>query len=722
MICGGPFSLAAFEAGCALAPTWVQLVPTMLRAVLGVADPLLPSSLRFIRSVSAALPPEVKAEAEARLRVPVVEIYGMTEAAGVITSNPLDPLRQRPGSVGLAVGPEIAIRDPEGRALPAGSEGEVVIRGRQVSPGYIAATPQDAEAFAPDGFHTGDLGRFDDDGNLWLVGRRKDLINRGGEMIAPAEIEAALLAVPGVADAAVFGVPHATLGEEIAAAVVPAEPERAPGLVAVVQSSLRAALGHGRLPASLHVVNAIPRTAGGKLQRRILAERYAAAGLVPVAPSDADVPRTWPDAALARWVAEIWAPILGLNVMGGDDDFFTAGGGSLQAAQAAAVVQERFPDEIVYVSSVYQAPTPSLQAAFLEAHHPVVAARVLGRAVRPERMMVEPVTPALRARFAAALRDPLPGFTAPGRRNPQVVLIVGAPRSGSTLLRAMLAGHPGLFAPPELYLLSHRDLAARRAWYGPAHASQLEGLPRALMGATGMSAPEAVAEIAVLEAAAIGTPEAYRLLQAAIGARILVDKTPFYGVHRHVLAAALSTFDDVFFLHLSRHPYGMIRSFEEARLAQLWWPRLAGSDSGPCPFHPRQLAELVWERIHSTVAGFLAAGRAGSSLHVRYEDLVRDPEAACRAIAAAIGIAFHPGMLQPFGDPATRMTDGLHPGSRMIGDPKFHHHGSIARDAAGRWKHAYDEDFLSPETWSLAQELGHDEAIEEASTREVFEV
>lgn len=722
VICGGPFSIAAFEAGCALAPTWVQLVPTMLRAVLRVAGPVPPAGLRFVRSVSAALPPEVKAEAEARLRVPVVEIYGMTEAAGVITSNALDAVRQRPGSVGLAVGPDIAIRGPEGRALPVGREGEVVIRGPQVSPGYIAASAEDAGAFAPDGFHTGDLGRLDDDGNLWLVGRRKDLVNRGGEMIAPAEIEAALLAVPGVADAAVFGVSHATLGEEIAAAIVAAEAGHEALLGARVQSFLRPRLGHGRLPASIHVVDAIPRTAGGKLQRHVLAARYAAADAVPVVRPPGDGADTWPDTPLARWVAEIWAPILGLSVMGADDDFFAAGGGSLQAAQAAAVVQDRFPDEIVYVSSVYEAPTPGLQAAFLETHHPVVAARVLGRAIRAEHTKVEPVTPALRARFSAALRDPLPGFTAPERRNPRLVLIVGAPRSGSTLLRAMLAGHPGLFAPPELYLLSHGDLAARRAWYGPAHASQLEGLPRALMGARGTPAAEAVAEVAVLEAAAVGMPEAYGRVQAAIGDRILVDKTPFYGVHHHVLAAAPSIFEDVFVLHLSRHPYGMIRSFEEARLAQLWWPRLVGPDAGPCPFHPRQLAELIWERIHSTVAGFLAGRDPRSSLHVRYEDLVGDPQAACRTIAAAIGIAFHPGMLEPFGDPAVRMTDGLHPGSRMIGDPKFHGHGTIARDAAERWKHHYDEDFLSPETWALARALGHDDRVEGASTREVFEV
>lgn len=727
VICGGQFSLASFEAGCALAPSWLQLVPTMLRAVLQTANPV-PPGLRFIRSVSAALPVDLKTEAEARLGVPVVEIYGMTEAAGVIASSPLDRASQRAGSVGRAAGPHITIRDASGKALPPDHDGEVVIRGTQLSPGYIAAPPDDAAAFAADGFHTGDLGRVDDHGNLWLVGRRKDLINRGGEMIAPAEIEAALLGVPGLIDAAVFAVPHATLGEEIAAAVVAAATPAGADLAATVRAAVRPVLGPGRLPAYIHVIDALPRTAGGKLQRRLLAERYRhtdATSLVQPphgASSTSSASSGWPDAPLARWVAEIWAPILGLPVFGPDDDFFAAGGGSLHAAQAAAIVQARVPDEIVYVSSVYDAPTPRRQAAFIETHHPAVAGRVLGQAVRLDGGAIEPVTAELRDRFAAALGDPLPAFAAPAERNPRAILIVGAPRSGSTLLRAMLAGHPRLFAPPELYLLSHRDLKARRAWYGLSHASQLEGLPRAWMGATGVTAAEAITQIAALEADAFTMPDTYRLIQAAIGDRLLVDKTPFYGVHRHVLAAAASVFDDVFFLHLSRHPYGMIRSFEEAKLAQLWWPRLAGPDAGADPFHPRQLAELVWERIHATVADFLSTRDAATWLHVRYEDLVDDPGAACRAIAAAIGIDAHPDMLEPFRAPALRMTDGLYPESRMIGDPKFHGHRTIARDAAHRWKEHYHRDFLAPETWALASALGHVVRVEDASTREVFDV
>jgi len=724
VICGGTFSGMSFEAGCRLDPTWVQLVPAMLRSVL--ERPLArPPGLRFIRSVSAALPSSLKSEAEARLCIPIVEIYGMTETAGVITSNPLEPARQRPASVGRCVGLEVTIRDGSGQALPAGQEGEVFILGVQLSPGYIDADREDAAAFTPHGFRTGDIGRFDAEGDLWLVGRSKDLINRGGEMISPSEVEAALIGLPGVLDAAVCGLPHPTLGETVAAAIVFADQRRAQSdPTAEVQAALRPTLGHARLPSRVHAVQEIPRSVGGKIQRRVLASRFADLDdhVAAASPTRYAGRQEWPDALLPRWVAEIWAPILGLASMGADEDFFSAGGSSLKAAQAAAVIQDRFPGEIVYVSSVYEAPTPVLQAAFLEKNHPTVVARVLGQALQSQFAGVEPVNSSMRRRFLAAVVDPLPDPPAPAQRNPRAIFIVGAPRSGSTLLRAMLAGHPRLFAPPELYLLSHPDLASRHAWYAPHHTSQLEGLPRALMAAKGVPAAQAVEEITGLQARSMSVPETYRILQTAIGNRILVDKTPFYGVHRNVLEAAAGIFDDAFFIHLSRHPYGMIRSFEEARLAQLWWPRLAGPRAQACPFHPRQLAELIWAEIHGTVREFLSSRPATCQHHIRYEELVDAPEAVCRGLVGALDLEFHQAMLEPLGDPVSRMTDGLHPGARMIGDPKFHAHRSIEKGAADRWRFEYEQDFLSDETWTLAQGLGHTARIAGGCEWEIFDL
>lgn len=729
VICAGAFSPAAYARGLSLAPTWVQLVPAMIGAVLrereeGRVGPP-PATMRLLRSVSAALPPALKARAEASLGVTVVEIYGMTEAAGVIASNPLDPGLQKPGTVGPSVGPEMTIRAPSGVEQPRGEVGEVVLRGPQISPGYLAVAPGDAVAFAPDGFHTGDLGSLDADGHLRLVGRLKDLINRGGEKVAPAEIETALLTLPWIADAAAFGVPHPELGEEIEAAIVPVE-GAAPGgdPLGTTLAALRPVLGHGRVPARLHRVEAIPRTPGGKLRRAALRDGLLDAPAAPVAaPITAPASASSEAGPLARWIAGIWASALGRAAIGPDDDFFALGGTSLRAAQAVALIQDRFPDEIVYVSSVYEAPTPERQAAFLHRHHPRIAMGILGEYVRARSVGAAPVDVDMRAAFHAAIAPAQPvAADASARRNPPAVIILSPPRSGSTLLRAMLAGHSRLFAPPELYLLSHADLAARRAWYGAAHASQLEGLPRAFMGALGWSADEAETRVAAMEAEVEGTAQVYRRLQDAVPGRMLVDKTPYYGVHTEVLARSEAVFDRPLYIHLSRHPYGMIRSFEAASLAQLWWPRLTGPGGGPCPFHPRQFGELLWERIHATAATFLETMPAERWIHLRFEDLVAAPETACRRLCDALAIPFEPSMLDPLSDPARRMTDGLRPGSRMIGDPKFHAHRGIEGDAAGAWRRHYERDFLSDETWALAATLGYRERIADRSERVVFEI
>ena len=179
--------------------------------------------LRFIRSSSAALAPAVMRKLEQTFNAPVIESYGMTEAAHQMASNPLPPAVRKPGTVGLAAGPEIAIMDPNRELLPAGAAGEVVIRGLNVTSGYENNAEANAAAFANGWFRTGDQGVLDEDGYLTITGRLKEIINRGGEKVSPKEVDDALLDHPNVVGAAAFPIPHPTLGEEIGAVVV-AEP------------------------------------------------------------------------------------------------------------------------------------------------------------------------------------------------------------------------------------------------------------------------------------------------------------------------------------------------------------------------------------------------------------------------------------------------------------------------------------------------------------------
>jgi acyl-CoA synthetase (AMP-forming)/AMP-acid ligase II len=274
--CSPGFNAFRFFAWFAAArPTWYTAVPTMHQAILTLAGRnraiIKAGRLRLIRSSSASLPPQVMTELEATFDAPVIESYGMTEAAHQMASNPLPPRRRFPGSVGVAAGPEIAIMDDAGALLPQGALGEVVIRGRDVTDGYENNPTANASAFTNGWFRTGDQGWLDEDGYLRLTGRLKELINRGGEKISPLEIDAILMDHPAVAQCLTFALPHDKLGEEVAAAIVLREGR------SVDERALRdfatTRLAAFKVPRRIVFLDEIPKGATGKLQRIGLAEK-----------------------------------------------------------------------------------------------------------------------------------------------------------------------------------------------------------------------------------------------------------------------------------------------------------------------------------------------------------------------------------------------------------------------------------------------------------------
>jgi acyl-CoA synthetase (AMP-forming)/AMP-acid ligase II len=262
--------------------TWYSAVPTLHQLLLARAgepgDAAGPRAkragterLRFIRSCSAALAPQVMYALEEAFGAPVLEAYGMTEAAHQMASNPLPPADHKPGSVGPGTDVRISIMDKEGRHLAQGEQGEVVIQGPNVIRGYENNPEANASSFVDDWFRTGDQGYLDADGYLHLVARIKELINRGGEKISPREIDEVLLTHPAVAEAVCFGVPHGTWGEEVAAAVVLRDAASEADLLAYC----RERLADYKRPKQIHITDAIPRTATGKIQRGVVAKAYA---------------------------------------------------------------------------------------------------------------------------------------------------------------------------------------------------------------------------------------------------------------------------------------------------------------------------------------------------------------------------------------------------------------------------------------------------------------
>ena len=255
--------------------TWYSAVPTMHQLLLARAKagsrPPGAENLRFIRSCSASLPPQVMHDLEAAFGAPVLEAYGMTEAAHQMASNPLPPAARIPGSVGRGTDVQISIMDSEGRHLPPGERGEVVIKGPNVTGGYENNPEANATSFVDGWFRTGDQGVLDENGYLTLTGRLKEMINRGGEKISPREIDEVLLGHPKVAEAVAFGVPHAAWGEEVAAAVTLNGEATEAELLAYCKERL----ADFKRPKQIHITSAIPRTATGKIQRRVVAQAFA---------------------------------------------------------------------------------------------------------------------------------------------------------------------------------------------------------------------------------------------------------------------------------------------------------------------------------------------------------------------------------------------------------------------------------------------------------------
>src|SRR5665213_2450704 len=261
-------------------PTWYTAVPTMHQAILTRAernsDIIKKGRLRLVRSSSSSLPPQVMAALEKTFGVPVIEAYGMTEAAHQMASNPLPPRSRFSGCVGVAAGPDIAIMDEGGKLVASGELGEIVIRGRNVTAGYEANPDANAKAFTNGWFRTGDQGVLDEKGYLRLTGRLKELINRGGEKISPLEIDTVIMDHPAVAQVVTFGMPHDKLGEDVAAAVVLREG------AACDERELRAFVGSRvadfKVPRKIVFLTEIPKGATGKLQRIGLAEKLGMTG------------------------------------------------------------------------------------------------------------------------------------------------------------------------------------------------------------------------------------------------------------------------------------------------------------------------------------------------------------------------------------------------------------------------------------------------------------
>lgn len=371
-----------------LQPTWIPASPAMHLAMLErlrAYGPCPCRRLRFLRSGSTPLWPELIDQLRKCFGVPVIEAYGMSEVPH-ISANPIHSPRS--GSVGKAIVDELAILDNDGHILPAGREGCIAVRGRTVMAGYLSPEQANGEAFREGWFITGDQGYLDADGYLYLSGRSRERINRGGNKLMPLEVDQALLRHPAVREASTFAVPHVSLGEDVAAAVTlhpnSTTDER------TLRQFVRQHLSPHKIPSRVLIVPDLPKAASGKVQRHTIFDHFR-----PLLEASGEPPRGEDEQRVARLFEELLSPRLeGTRSLGREDHFFLLGGDSLLGgALISRLAAEGWPH--LTPSTLFENPTVALLAAQLTDRRPTIdsipAAEPLPVAVR-ERCRAYPAS------------------------------------------------------------------------------------------------------------------------------------------------------------------------------------------------------------------------------------------------------------------------------------------------------------------------------------------
>ena len=471
-------------------------------------------------------------------------------------------------------------------------------------------------------------------------------------------------------------------------------------LVPEIRTHLEAILPDYMVPSSFVLMERLPLNPNGKVDRRSLP-----------APSmdrpDLANPYVPPSTPLEQALVSLWQKILGLHMVGVDDNFFALGGDSISAMIVISTIQKRL-GEVVHVIVLFDSPTIAQLAKYLQGHYANLEGLLSDRAPAPDssprRTHSFPsgrrLTGADVEKIRSIIQPLAPRSKSPTAKNPRAVFLLCPPRSGSTLLRVLLAGNPSLFAPPELELLGFNTLSERRGAHAGRTDFLLEGTLRALMELRQCDVEEARRIEADYEREGMTTQSFYQRMQSAIGDRMLVDKTPTYALDLEILKRAEEDFDEPLYIHLSRHPYGMIRSFEEAKMDQVFFRY-------PHPFSLRELGELTWIVSQQNILRFLGDVPQERQMQLRFEDLVKDQRPSMERICDFLELQFTEGMLQPYKEKKARMTDGTHPLARGLVDVKFSTHTGINASVADQWRKEYDQDFLSDIAWELAESLGY---------------
>jgi amino acid adenylation domain-containing protein len=694
--------------------TTLHFVPSMLRVFLEDRHVEKCQCLGRVICSGEALSYELQQRFFARLEAELHNLYGPTEAAVDVTHWACRQESDRPiVPIGRPVAnTQIYLLDTRLQPVPVGVPGELHIGGVQVARGYLNRPELTAERFIRDPFNhqagarlykTGDLARYLPDGSIEFLGRMDYQVKIRGFRIELGEIESVLAEHSAVQQAVVIARDYGSGDYRLVAYLVP-DHERA-FQINDVRKFVRTKLPDYMIPTTFISLEELPLTSNGKLDRRALpAPEQCRPNL-----EQAYVP---PRTELERRLARMWCEILKLEQVGIHDRFFELGGDSIQAALFINELQKEL-DEFIYVVTIFEAPTIAEYARLLESDYAEAVARWGGTDGRSGPELAKRVAAsrsAIRvdASMVAQMRQfvpSLPPLAADEAReetkNQPAIFILAPPRSGTTLLRVMLAGHPRLFAASELQLLGFNTLRERKAAFTGKFSAWLEGTLRAIMELKDCDADEAKRIMGRYEEQAYTTKAFYRVLQEWIGDRILVDKSPSYAFDLETLKKAERDFEDALYIHLARHPCPMVRSFESMHMDQVLF-------LGDHPFSTHQLGELIWTISHQNILEFLHNVPENRQFRMTFEELTHRPQETMEAMCAALGLEFHSDLLQPYKNTEKKMTDGIYAASTPMGDIKFHEHQRINPQVADSWRQVETEDSLGDITRQVARSLGYD--------------
>jgi len=689
--------------------TVLHFVPSMLRLFLdqpGLADYC--KTLRHVICSGEALMPDLRNRYYSILDAKLHNLYGPTEAAIDVTywecaatdADDTIPIGRPVANT------SIYILDETLNPVTPGQTGEIHIGGVQVAKGYLNRPELTAKRFIHDPFNnetdamlykTGDLGRQREDGAFEFLGRIDHQVKLRGIRTELGEVESHLETHDSVKQAVAVVREDRPGDQKLIAYIVLHDDNKAS--LSELRSHVENSLPEHMVPSVFMVLETMPLTVSGKVDRKKLP-----------APGherpDLDQPYVAPETKLESYLVKIWQEILGLDRVGIHDRFFELGGTSIQAATVISQLQKDL-DEFIYVLTIFDAPTVHEYARFLQKDYPQAISKKLGKEFSGENHPADKAgDDKLDAQAVKLMEECIVTLNdnneanEKSSKNSRAIFILAPPRSGTTLLRVMLAGHPELFAAAELQMLGFNNLQERKQAYSGKYKLWREGSIRAIMEIKSCDADEAGALMSQFEEQQLTTKQFFAVLQEWIGDKILVDKSPSYGLDLLSLQKAEMDFEDPMFIHLVRHPYAMIKSFERYHMDQVLFLKQQ-------PFSPRMLGELVWYVTHRNILEFQKQIPQNRYFRICFEDMVNNPDSTMQSLCERFGLSYHSNLVDPYQDIENKMIDGLHKVSIPMGDTNLLTHKSINPKVAESWKGVLDNNFISDLTWQLAEELGY---------------